>query len=111
MSERVPYPFKKPIPRPGLQNPGAVSFGTVQIEIKIQIDERGLMKVSINRPLQAVQILGLLLDAMQGQYQQMAQLASMIVDPNGKGVVAGAKEEKSNNGDGGDPGRPAGDAG
>jgi hypothetical protein len=87
--------------RVGAVPPAQAVFGEPQIRIVIEVDQRGLMRTSINKPLAAVQVLGLLLDSMQGQYQAMAQNASMLIDPN-KGEPIAGKEEENHNDRGGD---------
>jgi len=78
MNRRVPFAFKHQ------SAPIQPSFGEPVIQIKIEVDQYGLMKTSINKPLPAVQVLGLLLDSMQGQYGMMAQQASLLINPNGE---------------------------
>ena|SRR6266566_2378291 len=94
--------------------PGTPTFGDPVIEIKIEVDQHGLMKTSINKPLPSVQVLGLLLDSMQGQYQVMRQQASLLIDPNGSKLRSnvvndvvkdnGGQKEEDDNSRGGDTG-------
>jgi hypothetical protein len=97
MVRRVPFAF-----HPANVHPNPV-FGTPQISIHIDIDEHGIMRTSINKPLAAVQVIGLLLDSMQGQYQQMVKQASLLIDP-AKGEPLVRQEKESNDGHGRDTG-------
>jgi hypothetical protein len=55
-------------------------FGTVQLEIRLELDEKGLLRTSISKPIPSVQVLGLLLDAMQGQMQIIRDQSKMIIN-------------------------------
>jgi hypothetical protein len=57
-------------------------FGNVQLEIRLELDEKGLLRTSISKPIPSIQVIGLLLDAMQGQMQIIRQQSSMIVNPD-----------------------------
>jgi hypothetical protein len=110
MVRRVPFLFKDDMASRLTPN---LVFGTPQIQIKIDVDENGLMRTAINKPLPAIQVIGLLLDCMQGQYQAMKQQTSLLIDPKRKtmsaeGAIAnggpnnGGEKEKDNNNRGGD---------
>ena len=90
-------------------------FGEPVYEIIIQTNNRGMMKTQITKyplanPPTQLQIMGMLLDCMNGQFQGMMKSASMLIDPNGKAVPSnGNGEEKENHdGSGGNPGEPIG---
>jgi hypothetical protein len=93
---------------PGLKSMAmAPVFGEPQYEMVIQIDIRGLMKTSITKypmgqPPTQLHVMGMLLDCMMGQFHGMRQAASLLVDPNGKGLAHGGEEKENNNGGGGD---------
>lgn len=84
-------------------------FGEPLYEIVIQMDKQGLMKTKITKypvtnPPTQLQVMGMLLDCIQGQYQGMIQAASLLIDPNGKGVQPGEaqareREAKNNGGE------------
>ena len=97
MSRRMPFPG---ILKPGI--PTNPQFGEPEIRMVIEVDRHGLMRTTVNKPLHAVQMLGLLLDCMQGQYQAMAKQASMLINPKGEPIPNGGEKEENNNGRGGD---------
>jgi hypothetical protein len=98
---RVPFPFKQKIPDSGWSGNAPPVFGDSQIRITVDIDTNGLMRTSLNKPLPAVQVIGLLLDCMQGQYQEMARQASLLINPKGESV-ANEQEKENHNDRGGD---------
>jgi hypothetical protein len=105
MSKRVPFPFQQ-------KHPATPVFGTVTTRITIEVDERCIMRTAVfcsTKQLTNIEVIGILLDSMQGQYQQMMQQASLIIDPNKPrtqppGEPNDGETEKGNDGNGGDPG-------
>lgn len=88
MRRGVPFP---------VQPPKASPIPVIEpIQMVIEADGNGMMKVKLNRPVPYIQIIGLLLDCMQGQYQAMAQESSMLIDPNRSHKENHAGEEKEN---------------